>query len=142
MNGSIEKMRVRLRFRTVATLKSCLLIAVVVCLSSSVAQAGDILFSAKLGTQDHFNSAGERLTTVAAIIQQDRANYHKWKKRDPEDESDGGLFSSAKARAELGRDLARVKISASLRGKIINGTPIIYVGMNDDNTLVIGLKDW
>jgi hypothetical protein len=111
-------------------------------LIGSTARGGDVLFSARLSVEDHHNSAGKKLTSVAAIIQQDRANYHKFNKRDPEDESDGGMFLSAKARAKLGTDLAKVKISKSLRKKILEGTPIIYVGMDDDNSIRIGLKDW
>lgn len=108
------------------------------CWMGSSLQAGDVLFVAKLSAQDRVNSSGEALKSVAAIIQQDRANYHKWNKRDPEDTSDGGLFSSAKARAELGAELAKVKIPESLRKKILEGSAIVYVGMRDDNSLVIG----
>ena len=115
--------------------------AVSICLISSTARGGDVLFSAKLSAQDHYNSAGEKLTSVAAIIQQDRANFHKFNQRDPEDQSDGGLFSSAKARAELGTALTTVRISDSLRKKILHGTPTIYIGIDDGNSLVIGLKE-
>ena len=52
------------------------------------------------------------------------------------------MFSSAKARAELGAELAKVKISDSLRKKILRGTPTIYVGMDDFSRLVIGIKHW
>ncbi|NPA50899.1 MAG: hypothetical protein GXO02_04645 [Epsilonproteobacteria bacterium] len=33
-------------------------------------------YYARLGVWDHFNSRGERLTDAAAIIRQDRFNYH------------------------------------------------------------------
>ena len=108
----------------------------------STAQGGDVLFEARLSVKDHYNSAGRKLTSVAAIIQQDRANYHKFNKRDPEDFGDGDLFSSAKARAKLGTELTKVKISKSLRKKILEGTPLICVGMDDDGSIVIGLKTW
>jgi hypothetical protein len=35
-----------------------------------------------------------------------------------------------------------MKISPSLRKKILNGTPEIYLGADDDGTFSIGLKDW
>lgn len=135
-------MHAGIHLRIAASWKTGLIALGVALLLGASTHAGDVLFSAKLSEKDHFNSSGQRLTSVAAIIQQDRANYHKWNKRDPEDQPDGGLFSSSKARAQLGEDLAKVKISDSLRKKILNGTPVIYVGMADDNSLVIGLKDW
>jgi hypothetical protein len=45
-------------------------------------------FVARLSHRDHFNSRGERLTTIAQIIRQDRANFHRFNRRDPEDTSD------------------------------------------------------
>ena len=115
---------------------SALLMLVSVCSAS----AGDILFMAKLSEQDHFSSAGKRLATVAAIIRQDRANFHKYGKRDAGD-TEGG-YQTAAARANLEREIAKLKISPSLRKKILNGTPLIYVGADDDGTLSIGEKDW
>lgn len=109
------------------------------CLCS--ASAGDVLFVAKLSDQDHFSSSGKRLTTVAAIIRQDRANNYKYGKRDKGD-TRSDHFRSAEARASLERDITKLKISTSLRDKILNGTPLIYVGMDDDDNLVLGLKDW
>ena len=112
---------------------------VTISLIGSTTQGGDVLFEARLSVKDHYNSAGKKLTSVAAIIQQDRANYHKFNKRDPEDQGDG-MFSSAKARAKLGTELTKVKISKSLRKKILEGTPLIWVGMDDDGSIDIGLK--
>ena len=129
-------------FRAEPTMHWMTAAVIAICLIGSMALGGDILFSAKLSAKDHYNSAGEKLTSVAAIIQQDRANFHKFNQRDPEDQSDGGMFSSAKARAELGAELAKVKISDSLRKKILHGTPTIYVGIDDVRGLVIDIKHW
>ena len=38
-----------------------------------------------LSEQDHLNSNEQRLTTAAAIIRQDRANFHRFGLRDPAD---------------------------------------------------------
>ena len=46
------------------------------------------IYVARLGSNDHFNSSGKRLTSVAAIIRQDRANFHKLGLRDIEDQND------------------------------------------------------
>jgi hypothetical protein len=61
-------------------------------------------YIARLGPTDHFNSNGVRLTSAAAIIRQDRANYHQFEKRDPEDEGDR-FFASIENRAILERML-------------------------------------
>lgn len=115
--------------------------AIFMLMSVRSASAGDILFEAKLSDQDHFSSGGKRLTTVAAIIRQDRANNYKYDKRDADD-TRSDHFRSAAARDSLERDIAKLKISKSLRDKILNGTPMIFVGMDDDDNLVLGLKDW
>lgn len=45
-------------------------------------------YTARLSSEDHFNSDGSRLKSAADIIRQDRANYHKFKIRDAEDQGD------------------------------------------------------
>ena len=64
--------------------------AIAVCAGLVPAAACDLKESylARLGPADHFNSSGERLTSAAAIIRQDRANYHQFGKRDEEDDGD------------------------------------------------------
>ena len=39
-------------------------------------------YNARLSARDHYNSNGERLRTVAAILRQDRANFHRFNRRD------------------------------------------------------------
>jgi DnaJ-domain-containing protein 1 len=83
-------------------LKPLLLIAVLGCFSH--VQADDTLvgeYHACLSARDHYNSSDEKLTSVAAIIRQDRANYHKYKARDENDESDE-FFGSAANREKAG----------------------------------------
>lgn len=87
-------------------------------------------YSARLSSADHFNSNGERLGSPAAIIRQDRANYHKFGIRDPEDEGDG-YFSSASNRALMERLLERGQTSGSARRSIVNGTPLIRIDVYD-----------
>jgi len=43
-------------------------------------------YVAFLSEADHFNSNGERLRSAAAIIRQDRANFHRFGRRDPDDQ--------------------------------------------------------
>lgn len=53
-----------------------------------------------LGPQDFVNSRGQRLENFGQAIQQDRANYHRFGRRDPADEGDR-LFGDAQTRAEI-----------------------------------------
>ncbi|EBY7415755.1 hypothetical protein D6J61_26095, partial [Salmonella enterica subsp. enterica serovar Alachua] len=45
-------------------------------------------YFARLSERDHYSSSGQRLTKVAGIIRQDRANVHQFGKVDAEDEKD------------------------------------------------------
>lgn len=97
------------------------------------AQAGELIesYTAKLGSADHFNSRGTRLSNVAAIIRQDRANFHKFGKRDAQDQWDA-FFASKSNRALLESMLNNGYISKQTRNQIVNGTPIITVNIYSD----------
>ncbi|NKB84430.1 hypothetical protein HED51_19680 [Ochrobactrum grignonense] len=43
-------------------------------------------YYARLSERDHYSSSGQRLSKVAGIIRQDRANVHQFGKVDAEDE--------------------------------------------------------
>jgi hypothetical protein len=83
-------------------------------------------YKARLGPTDHFNSNGVRLTSAAAIIRQDRANYHQFGRRDPEDESDR-FFASIENRAILERMLENGQSAPGVLADIVNGTPLVEV---------------
>ncbi len=83
-------------------------------------------YTARLGTADHFNSNGERLTTPAAILRQDRANFHRFGIRDPED-TDDRFFRLADNRARLENMLDRAEASPGAYNAIVNGTPVVEV---------------
>jgi hypothetical protein len=88
-------------------------------------------YVARLSAADHFNSNGERLTSVAAIIRQDRANLYVYGKGDPEDETDS-FFSDKGNRAKLENMLNRGMASKASRQAILNGTPMIRVEVHPD----------
>src|SRR5664280_1375442 len=97
---------------------------VVVCsviMGSSPSRAQQLLesYQAFLSERDHFNSNGQRLTTAAAIIRQDRANYHRYGLRDPGDESDI-FFANADNRAALERLLERGRAEPGVISRIVN----------------------
>ncbi len=83
-------------------------------------------YTARLSEQDHFNSNGQRLRTSAAIIRQDRANYHEFGRRDPEDEGDR-FFASKANRARLEALIAQGHTTRSANNAVVNGTPLVTV---------------
>jgi hypothetical protein len=83
-------------------------------------------YIARLGPADHFNSNGVRLTSAAAIIRQDRANYHQFGKADKEDQGDD-FFASKENRATLERMLANGQSTPGAIAEVVNGTPLVEV---------------
>lgn len=110
------------------TPRKILLAAAAVVLFAGPAAAGELIesYQARLSSSDHFNSNGERLTSPAAIIRQDRANFHKFGIRDSEDEGDR-FFADQGNRALMERLLERGHTSREARRSIVNGTPLIRV---------------
>lgn len=80
------------------------LVAALLALSAGGASAQQDLGSyfTVLSVQDMYNSDGERLTDFCQIVQQDRANYHRFKRRDISDEGDP-FFATPEARQIIGR---------------------------------------
>jgi lipase chaperone LimK len=110
--------------------RACILvlaIAVAAC-APSMAQAQQVIASyvARLSAADHFNSNGERLTSAAAIIRQDRANFHRFGVRDLEDESDP-FFADQDNRAALEQMLERGRAAPGVIDRVVNGTPLVRV---------------
>ena len=91
--------------------------------ASTLAQAQQLIGSyvALLSEADHFNSSGQRLTSAAAIIRQDRANFHRFGIKDPEDEGDA--FADEGNRAALEQMLERGRAEPGVIARIVNGTP-------------------
>ncbi|SMC84777.1 hypothetical protein [Rhizobium sp. RU36D] len=83
-------------------------------------------YCATLSEDDHHASDGYELRDAAAIIRQDRANYHQFGVRDPGDENDS-TFSSKANRARLEQMLKRGSMDRSVRNAIVNGTPDVCI---------------
>lgn len=83
-------------------------------------------YTARIGPNDHFNSAGDRLETVAAILRQDRANMHRFDRPDEEDESDD-YFIDPQTRGLFEWLVSRGLARADTRRAIINGNPLVRV---------------
>ena len=87
---------------------------------------GDFLgaYNTVISGRDLFASDGLRLTGVGAILQQDRANYHRFNRRDRGDGYEE-LFMSAESRALIPRWLHEV--SPGARAAILRGRAWINV---------------
>ena len=83
-------------------------------------------YTARLSPRDHYNRNGVRLTSAAAIIRQDRANFYVYGLRDSEDEPDS-FFSSKSNRARLEEMLENGRATRDAIDRVINGTPLIRV---------------
>lgn len=92
-------------------------------------------YYARLSADDHFNSSGERLSSAAAIIRQDRANVYVYGKRDSEDDLDD-YFNSKANRARLESMVANGRFYGGAERSILNGSPLIYVEIYDDYVTV------
>ena len=77
------------------------------------------VYATFLSKKDRSNANGERLTTVADILRQDRANYHQGK-GDRKDENDGGMFATKEGRAKFGQ--YAIVLENLKAADIVNGT--------------------
>lgn len=96
-------------------------------------------YVARLSPDDHFNSNGKRLTEAAAIVRQDRANFHAFGIRDPEDDSDS-FFRSKGNRARMERMLRQGGGSRRALRAIVDGNPLIEVVIYRDSIEVTVLE--
>jgi hypothetical protein len=117
-----------MKLNCLSLLFACLLIGSASGLRAGVVDAGDLIesYTARLSARDHFNSNGQRLTTPAAIVRQDRANFYAYGIRDPEDQPDQ-FFSRKENRELLESLLDRGQTTPGARMAIVNGTPLIRV---------------
>ena len=96
-------------------------------------------YQAHLSWNDHHNTRGQRLRSVAAIIRQDRANFHRYNKRDIGDTSDR-FFSNLENRARLERLLRQGRASDHVRNLILNSDPVIVVDVYGTGTTVRSIE--
>jgi len=94
----------------------------------TLAQAQQLIgsYTALLSDADHVNSSGQRLTSAAAIIRQDRANFHRFGIRDPEDQDDA-FFADEANRAALEQMLDRGHADPGVIARIVNDTVPVRV---------------
>ena len=120
-------------------------------LCAAPALAGEYMcsYQARISDQDKFNSKGDPVVTgankssVAMAIRQDRANFHKFGIRDPEDEGDC-IFDSPDRRQRLQNMLVKGQISKRAMYAIRDGNPMISVDVYTDHVDVFiqGEEGW
>ncbi len=83
-------------------------------------------YAAWIGTDDLYNSGGQRLSEPWQVIRQDRANYHRFRLRQSGDEWDP-FFADANNRAALESLVRRGHIERSAANAILRGNVMIHV---------------
>ena len=112
-------------------------------LGTSTARADDMLGSyvARISERDHHASDGYALDSAAQMVRQDRANWHKFHRRDSDDEGDA-WFRTNDQRADLQRMLERPgAMSSSTKRAIVNGEPLIQVAVYENSVRVSILEN-
>ena len=89
-------------------------------------------YNAWLSRADHYNSQGQRLTSAAAIIRQDRANFHKYGIQDSGDENDS-YFDNVNNRALLEQLLNDGTSDPGVLRQIVNNNVMIHVDIYRSN---------
>jgi hypothetical protein len=107
-----------------------LLLVIALSTLSSLSYAGDdtiiTSYTARIGANDRVNSDGTRLKSVADIIRQDRANFHKFGTTDLDDQADD-FFKDAKNRERIPAMLKKGHIDKATQNAILNESPLISV---------------
>jgi len=65
-----------------------------------------LMYNTAITKKDMFNSAGVKLKTVGSVVRQDRANYHRFRRRDRSDGHED-LFADPRQRVELEKAINR-----------------------------------
>ena len=93
-----------------------------------------MVYRARLSYNDHRNSRGAELSGASSVVRQERANFHRYNIRDPEDEYDP-MFDDYDRREWLSEAIED-SISPSVERQILNGTPLVEVMVWDDRATV------
>ncbi|WP_456431021.1 hypothetical protein [Nitratifractor sp.] len=96
------------------------------------------IYYARLSEMDHYNSRGMRLDSVAAILRQDRANFYKYYRRDPDD-TGCGFFASKYNRSIFERIIENSYIPPAVRNAILYDHPYIRVTVHEGYCVEIQL---
>jgi hypothetical protein len=85
-------------------------------------------YTAYIGQADLYNSNGQRLTEPWQVLRQDRANFHRFRIRQPGDQGDR-FFASADNRAAMERMLMNGTMEPGVRQMLLAGGAIVFVNI-------------
>ena len=86
-----------------------------------------IYYTTNISNNDRYNSHGDRLTTVAEILRQDRANVYKFGLADQGDQRDGYFYLKNRREAFVN---ARIKVAnRHLLIKIISSRKPVWISV-------------
>ncbi|MBC7282299.1 hypothetical protein [Hoeflea sp.] len=88
---------------------------------------------------DKISSTGTRLTDAASILRQDRANFHRFGKADPDDLGDAS-FATAEARARMPAMIDKGKLDPAVAREINQGNPVICTDIFT-HSMVVGISN-
>jgi len=97
------------------------LLGLSVCAAPVAAQEYLGQYFTTIGPEDMHNSSGQRLWNFCAIVQQDRANYHRFGIRHPHDEGDP-FFGTYEMRSNIPGSCRIMPGSEYVADRVLSGT--------------------
>ena len=107
-------------------------------ISTKKTNAGPYLtnYCTVISDRDRYNTNGQRLATPGAILQQDRANYHRFNRRDPGDGWEG-YFTTYNQRVYLNQMVQRSFLNPRQRQAILYGGNVyVCLQFNSGNVYI------
>lgn len=109
------------------------IVSILTFITAAYAYDGLDYYGCRISARDRVNSSGNKLTSIRDILSQDRANCHRFGKRDADDELDRYCQSAA------GRKIfqtAKIRVSPALQRKIQGGGDVLISVFILDNNLI------
>lgn len=103
---------------------------------TALSQQAPLRYCAHLGDSDHVNSKGARLADAAAILRQDRANFHSFGLRDYGDQTDE-RFATSEARSAIPDLLRAGRNDPAVLRAIVAGTPDVCIEVSATRMTVV-----
>ena len=91
-------------------------------------------YIAQISYHDLYNSAGAPLSNPWQVLRQDRANFHRFGRRDVLDQSDG-FFADAGNRAIMENMLSQGSITGQAARDIMSGKAVVLVEIHGYGTV-------
>lgn len=99
------------------------------------ARAQIVSYCTYISRNDTFNTNGQRLNSISQIIQQDRANLHKFGTGDADDGYER-YFTNYNNRVALERAVRNSNIRRDIRNNVLNGNAYICIDYYGDSVSI------